>query len=246
VRRAGVALTAALLLLPRLTAQVEVPKNDGWVTDLGKLLTPAQEGELERLAQSYQDGSGHDVAVLTVPDLGGRTIEELALATARSWRLGQRDLHDGALLVVARAERKVRIEVGRGLEGTVTDSICGRIIRHDIAPRFRAGQWADGLRAGLLAIHAAAGGAYAERGRDHDEPGAMVGLLVFAFLLLVVGLLVRRVRRRGALWAPVLFGLPSSAHRGFSGGRGGSFSGGGFGGFGGGGGFSGGGASGGW
>ncbi|MEZ5966992.1 MAG: TPM domain-containing protein [Planctomycetota bacterium] len=244
--RAAGAIAAALAIATLLPGQREVPKNDGWITDRAGLLTSAQESALEELMQSYQRGSGHDVALLTVPDLDGWGLEDLALATAGAWRLGQRGLHDGALLLVAKEERKIRIEVGRGLEGVLTDSICGRIIRNVIAPEFRKEAWAKGLKAGLVAIHAAAGGAYAD-----PEPSAEVGLVplvVPLVLFFVLALSMRRARRRrGAWWGiPTYRGSWGGGYGGFSGGGGGSFSGGGFGGFGGGGGFSGGGASGGW
>jgi uncharacterized protein len=259
-RAAAATLAMVLAALPALPAQVQVPANDGFVTDLAKLLTGPQEAELEKLLQAYQHGSGHDVAVLTVPSLEGRTIEELALATARTWKLGQRDLHDGALLVVAKDDRKIRIEVGRGLEGSVTDSISGRIIRNVIAPEFRRGRWAEGLRAGLLAIHAAAGGEYADPPQSEPPTALRLLLSLIVPLLLLVMVLVLRAaggrggrRRRGlgglaALpWIiPAARGGGRGGYGGFSSGRGGSFSGGGFSGFGGGGGFSGGGASGGW
>ncbi|MFQ5767509.1 MAG: TPM domain-containing protein, partial [Acidobacteriota bacterium] len=194
--------------------------------------------------------SGHEVALVTVPDLGGWSLETLSLEIARKWGLGQKDRHDGALLLVARKEHKVRIEVGRGLEGKLTDSICGRIIRGIIAPEFRGGRFYEGLRAGIEAIHAAAGGDY---GRIPPQPGrrgsrtlGLFPLLFFAFLM--ISLLRRGGGRAGSLWPWLLLGGMSSmgGHRPHGSGFHGGFGGGGFGGFGGGGGFSGGGASGGW
>jgi uncharacterized protein len=234
-------------------AQAKVPANDGWVTDLAHVLTPAQEGELEQLMESYRAGSGHEVALLTVESLGGAGLEELALAVARTWKIGGRELHDGALLLVAKQERKLRIEVGRGLEGTLTDFVSGHIIRNVIAPELRLGRWFEGLRAGIKAIHAAAGGGYAvPKAPARGTPfRPWFPLLVVVLLLLFWSL--RRRRRgwwsagpsRGGWWG----GLPGAGgFGGWTGGRGGVFgggsSGGGFGGFGGGGGFSGGGASG--
>lgn len=244
----------ALLGLAGVQAGPQVPANDGWVTDLAGLLAPAEERELEVLAESYRTGSTHEVALLSVPDLGGRTIEELALATARAWRIGDRETSAGALLVVAKSERALRIEVGRGLEGTLTDATCGRIIRDVIVPEFRAGRFYPGLRRGIEAIHAAAGGDYApiERASRGPQAPEVYALLFGVMLLFVVARVMRSVRRgvrgqRNALpW--ILASELGRTHAG--GGR--SFGhlsgggGGGFGGFGGGGGFSGGGASGRW
>lgn len=246
----GLAALLALGLALAAPQDFPIPANDGWVTDLAGLLRPEEERTLEALMESYRAGSGQEVALLTVPDLGGRTIEELALAVARGWKIGDRETSAGALLVVARDERKLRIEVGRGLEGTLTDSIAGRIIRDVIAPEFKAGRYYPGVRLGIEAIHAALGGDYApiERGSGHSKgaPAVLSGLVFWIVILL----LILKRRGRGAVGSALPWILASqigSAHRGSSGGgRVGGFSGGSFGGFGGGGGFSGGGASGGW
>jgi len=156
----GATLLTLAFLTAAGTAAAAIPRNDGWVTDRAGFLTAQQEQSLETLMDSYKRGSGHEVALLTVPDLGGQSLERYALEVAREWGIGRADLHDGALLLVAREERKIRIEVGRGLEGTLTDSISGRIIRDVIAPEFRKGRTYEGLRAGIEAIHATAGGDY--------------------------------------------------------------------------------------
>lgn len=249
------ALALTLILAATVPGQLQVPANDGWVTDLAGVLDEARERDLERLMESYRQGSSHDVALLTVKDLGGRGLEEFALAVARAWKIGGKDLHNGALLVVAKDERKLRIEVGRGLEGVLTDSISGRIIRDVIAPKLRQGRWHDGLEAGIRTIHAAAGGGYATppAGAPAPDVGCFLPGLVLIFLLLPLILGARRRRGRvgrgasaGAALGGFWTGLGGWHQGGFSSGRGGAFSGGGFGGFGGGGGFSGGGASGGW
>ncbi len=249
-------------LLPLAPQEVVVPRNDGWVTDLADLLTPSEEAALEASMESYKQGSGHEIALLTVPDLGGRSIEEFATKVAREWGIGSKEgaeKNAGALLVVSRDERELRIEVGRGLEGSVPDSIAGRIIRDVIVPELKAGRYAAGLRNGIEALHAAAGGDYAplERGEGGGEALGEVfaTLLSLLFLFVIFG---SRRRRGGALggggmlpW--ILASTMASAGQrgsrggfsggGFGGGRGG---GGRFSGFGGGGGFSGGGASGRW
>ncbi|MFT4649646.1 MAG: hypothetical protein ACI9X4_002887, partial [Glaciecola sp.] len=140
---------------------------------------------------------------------------------------------NGALLVVAYKDRKLRIEVGRGLEGELTDSRCGRIIRDVIAPHFRSGNTDKGIEAGVVAMHQVAGGEYgAIKGRGKSG-SPLSGIFVLLFIVLMM-------RRGGGGMLPLLI-LGS-----MGGGRGGGGGGGGFGGFGGGGGFSGGGASGGW
>lgn len=245
----GAALLALLLWTASAPANVAIPRNDGWVTDRAGFLTAQQVRSLETLMESYKLGSGHEVALLTVPDLGGQTIERYALEVAREWGIGREDLHDGALLLVAREERKLRIEVGRGLEGTLTDAISGRIIRDVIAPEFRKGDIYAGLRAGIEAVHAAAGGDYSQipQQRKKSRRGSS-GLVLFMVYIVFIIINSRRRRGRGGRGGGILpwlllGSMTSGSSRGWHGGGGGGGS---FGGFGGGGGFSGGGASGGW
>ena len=246
-----------LLLLAAANPQgFQAPDNDGWVTDRADILSAAEERELEVLMESYKAGSGHEVALLTLADLGGRTIEEAGLATARAWKIGDRETSAGALLVVAMAERALRIETGRGLEGTLTDATSGRIIRDVIVPEFRAQRFYVGLRAGIEAIHAAAGGDYGpiERASGSPEVPELFALLFGLVFLVVLVLVMRGVSRglRGRRWdgSALPWILASQLGRSHGSGGFGGFSsggrGGGFGGFGGGGGFSGGGASGRW
>lgn len=245
---------ALLLVAPFAGGQVEIPANDGWVTDLGDFLTDAEEAALEELMASYEAGSGHEVALLTLQDLGGRPIEEVGLAVARSWKIGKLDASEAALLVVSRAERKSRLEVGRHLEDRLTDAMSRRILDDVLRPYFQAGQFGEGLRVGIEAIHAAAGGDYGpiEQARDAQRSrqggSVLAGLLFFGFLLFMAFAgRNSRASGMGGLW-PLIFLLNSGSSRGRGGGFGGGFGGGGgsFGGFGGGGSFGGGGASGGW
>jgi len=233
----------ATLLCVALHAQSPLPANDGWVTDLAGFLSPQQEQALETLMESYRQGSGDEIALLTVPDLGGRSLERYALEVSRDWGLGEKGKNNGALLLVAKKERKIRIEVGRGLEGSVTDSISGRIIRDAIAPEFKRGRIYDGLRAGVEALHAAAGGDYSKipQQRGSRSRGGL-GLLPLLFIFFILSNLFGRRRGRGGFLGALLLGSAMSRGRHSSGWHGS----GGFGGFGGGGGFSGGGASGGW
>ena len=245
-------LSTALLglALAVASAPADVPAHSGWVTDLGELLDAGEERSLAELCESYRQGTGHDLAVLTVPSLDGASLEGFALEVARSWGLGSKETQDGALLLVVRDSRQMRIEVGRGLEGLLPDAICARILRDVIAPQFRSGDFGGGIRAGLSAMQSAIGGDLAplERSsRRRHAPG--VGLLVLFLLMIVMGALGGRRHWRGGLSPMGWFFLGSALGRGRHGGGGfggGGFGGGGFGGFGGGGGFSGGGASGGW
>jgi len=232
--------------------QADIPTNDGWVTDLAGMLSGGEERALESLMESYRSGTTHEIALLTIPSLDGRSLERFALEVAREWGIGGADANNGALLLVAQAERKIRIEVGRGLEGNLTDSIAGRIIRDVIQPQFKRGRFSTGLRDGIAAIHAAIGGDYGPIQRTRGARRGGGGGIALLVMILVVFSLARRGGGRGVgrgrgyssilPWL-IIGGMGRHRHGGLGGGGG---FGGGFGGFGGGGGFSGGGASGGW
>lgn len=233
-------------------AQEDLPRADGRVTDLAELLSQSDEATLESELEAWKRGSGHEIAVLTVESLGNRTIERFALEVARAWGLGQKDVNDGALLVVAKSERKIRIEVGRGLEGQLTDLLCARIIRDVITPAFKRGNFSSGIVAGVRAMREIVGGDLSRLPQEREPGGDLIATLIITFIVIVFiarfaralrsaggsrPIAGRRARHVGGMWGG--FG-------GFSGGGGGGRSGGGFSGFGGGGGFSGGGSSGGW
>src|SRR5262249_1521593 len=155
--------------------EIQVPKNEGWVTDTAGLLTESQKRDLSALMESYKQGTTHEIAVLIVPSLKGEPIERLALETFRAWGIGSNATSNAALLVIAKNDRKMGIEVGRGLEGNLTDLVSGRIIRDVIAPYFKRGEYYEGVRAGVVAMHEAIGGKY---GALPSEPRSVeLGLL---------------------------------------------------------------------
>ena len=247
-------LGALLLVLPARAQSVEIPRGTGWVNDTAHVLPDGERAALEARLAAYEQQSTHEIALLTVRTTGGRAIEEYALAVARDWKLGKPGKNDGALLVVAVQDRKLRIEVGRGLEGELTDLLSGRIVRDVIVPRLKAGDMPGGIRAGLEAMIAVAGGAGAKAlpaERKHRDGGGEALVVIFFVLFFVIVAIVRRIRGggggrgHGRRYRGGLFPFPMPMGGWSGGGRGGGGSGG-FGGFGGGGGFSGGGASGGW
>ncbi len=236
------ALICALFAPAALAQDVAPPKHDGWVTDRAGVLKPEQERALESQLEALHKASSNEVAVLVLRDLGGQPIERVALAAGREWKVGAEGKNNGVVLAVAVTERKLRIEVGSGLEGELTDAKAGRIIREVITPRFKRGDYYGGLRDGVAAIGSVLSGEpLPTRGKPPPQ-FALVPLLFFALVVFVLARAVGNRRRIGGSSA-LPWILMSQGHHG---GRGGGFGGGGFGGFGGGGGFSGGGASGGW
>ncbi len=245
-------LTAALLALCGPARAENFPALTGRVVDAAGILDPATVATLDGKLAALETQSQRQVVVATVPDLGGEEIEDYANHLFRAWKIGDKQRNDGVLLVVAPSARKVRIEVGYGLEGIVTDALSSVIIRRAMTPRFKAGDYGGGITAAVdelsaqlrlpedqaRAVAAQAKAQLAREQRPHFDPGSVI------FLLFVVGFFVMSAlnrltggRRRygGGVWI-----VPG-------GGFGGGWGGGGGGGFSGGGGSSGGGgASGGW
>ncbi len=244
---------------------LEVPPLQGRINDRANLLSPAVEQRLTERLSDYEKKTGHQLAVLTIPTLAGDPLEDFSIRVVEQWKLGKKGKDDGVLLLVVANDRKMRIEVGYGLEGDLPDALAGRIVRDEMAPRFRQGDFEGGIETAIAQIMTKTGGselvpntatgspASGSGSRAQPNPLGKLGLVgvilaaVFKFaffgIFLVVLVIVILVN---------LFGGGRS-YRGRSGGiflGGGGFGGGGFGGgggfSGGGGGFGGGGASGNW
>jgi uncharacterized protein len=130
-------------------AQVAVPPLTARVTDLTGTLTREQQAGLERMLQEFEARKGTQLAVLIVPTTAPEPIEQYALRVGEQWKIGRKKVDDGAILVVAKNDRAVRIEVGYGLEGVLNDATASRIIREIIVPRFREGDFSGGINAAL-------------------------------------------------------------------------------------------------
>ncbi|HEY8566103.1 MAG TPA: TPM domain-containing protein [Beijerinckiaceae bacterium] len=225
-----------------------LPVLTGRVVDEASLLSPAERASLEAKLKAHEDKTTDQVVVATVRSLDGRPVEDYANRLFRAWKLGQQAKNNGALLLVAPAERKVRIEVGYGLEGALTDALTKVIITTAIAPKFKQNDFAGGISAGVDAVLSILTGDAEEWQRRaevrRDDTTALDPLLLVLGLLLlivVVNALMRGGgprrphRTRGGRWIVVPTPIPG----GWGGGSGGGFSGG----WSGGGGFSGGGGS---
>ena len=236
-----IALAAALVF-----ALLPVPRLTGPVVDQANVLSQREEAqlaELSRRALATDGGTGPQVAFLTVPSLEGEPIEEYSIRVAEAWKLGTAEKDNGLLFVVSTGDRQMRIEVGGGLEGEITDAQSSRIIREILAPAFRANRYGDGLLAAAGTALTYAGVDIGQAPRRAPQEGERRGIPIVAILFFALFFFGRIFggRRRGAFWLGA--GLGSLGGGPFRGG-GGGFGGGGFGG--GGGGFSGGGASGNW
>ena len=138
-----------LLLAVSAWAQLPVPALKGRVTDLTGTLKPEQGATHEQLLRSFEARKGSQIAVLIVPTTAPETVEQYALRVGEQWKIGRKKVDDGAILVVAKDDRALRIEVGYGLEGALNDATASRIIREVIVPRFREGDFFGGISAGV-------------------------------------------------------------------------------------------------
>ncbi len=224
----------ALLPVPALTSPV---------VDNASIISAGTESRLVQTLQNLSDKTGMQLAVLTIPSLEDESLEVYSLRVVGKWGLGKKGEDTGVLLLVALAERAVRIEVGYGLEGSLTDAKCGIIIRNIIVPNFRNGDYDKGISEavnniiGVITEDESLVSEEVINGEEETEDG-WKGLLSFIFFVIVIGILLSTKTGRRILFFAMLTG-------GRSGGRSsGGFGGGGF--SGGGGHFGGGGASGHW
>ena len=143
-------LAAAMLFAPLYAAaQVAVPALSARVTDLTGTLTPDQRAALEARLASFESRKGSQVAVLMVPTTQPEAIEQYSIRVVEQWKLGRKGVDDGVLLLIAKNDRKLRIEVGQGLEGAIPDAIAKRIIAEAITPRFKEGDYNGGITVGI-------------------------------------------------------------------------------------------------
>ena len=148
--RARVALGFMLLLLAwPAWAQVALAELSRQVTDLTGTLSDSQISTLERTLSEFEAKKGSQIAVLIVPTTKPEAIEQFGIRVAEQWKIGRADVDDGLILIVAKDDRKMRIEVGYGLEGAIPDAVARRVIDEVIAPRFKAGQFYEGIDAGI-------------------------------------------------------------------------------------------------
>lgn len=254
-------LTALLLCACGLFS-AEIPVLTAPVMDTAGIVNAETEAALNQYLSAVSRQTGVQLAVLTIPSLDGESIEEYSMAVAEKWQLGQKKEDNGVLLTIAMEEHALRIEVGYGLEGVLTDTKCGLIIRNAITPQFKDGDYSQGIVNGVLQIvNVATDGAAIETelqmddGETDTNPADILAVAWFIFIVLMMITTQSGVGPLGLYWwISLLTGSPfvrryprrsgSFTIGGFGGSFGGGSSGGGF--HGGGGSFGGGGASGRW
>jgi len=248
-------IVSFLLCYIGVNAQKAIPQSDppSLVVDYANVLSPEQKTLLERKLTAVDDSSSNQIAVLIIPSLNDQSIEDVANATFRSWGIGDKKKNNGVLLLISINDKKVRIEVGTGLEGAIPDVTTKDIIDNEILPNFKQGNYFGGIDGATNDLITAAIGEYKIQKEKGSSGSGTNNFLIFFFMIAIVLIIIRNSRGGGGngggggMWlaAPLLFGARGFGGNddnstGFGGGDSGEF-----GGFGGGD-SGGGGASGGW
>lgn len=236
MRRFALALGLWLAAANLAAAAIAFPPLSGRVVDQANILSPQTEAQLTAKLTALEAANGRQLVVATVASLQDQSIEDYGYQLGRTWGIGRKDINDGAILLVAPNERKVRVEVGYGLEGVLTDALSSTILQSAVLPRFKAGDMEGGVVAGTDALveqlslddgEAQARVAQAAaQSQEDDGPGLFTVIIVIIVLLIFLGGgRGGRGRRGGGILPWIILGGLTGGGRG--GGGGGGFGGGG-------------------
>lgn len=190
----GSILALFLIIVPGAAPCValEVPQLKGHVNDHAGMLSASTRQQLEAVLIDLEQQESTQIVVLTIPSLQGDSLDDFSIRVAEAWKIGQKGVDNGAILLIAKNDRKIRIEVGYGLEGSLTDLISGRIIRNIIAPRFKAGQFEQGISDGVAAMISAVRGEFTAEDasrpvRQRQQGISPIAIFALIFLINVLG-----------------------------------------------------------
>lgn len=214
----SIAILALFLMLPCVAGALDAPALTGRVNDLARMLSPEASTRLEQKLAGFERETTNQVAILTIASLQGDDIDQFAIRVAEQWKLGQQGKDNGVLLIMAQAERKVRIEVGMGLQGVLPDITASRIIREVMRPHLKTGNFDQGISAGVDAIMAATKGEFkaspqeASKRPQKKKSSFSTFLVITVVVAVICGMLSRYLG--GAAGA---IGLPLAASMAFPG-----------------------------
>jgi uncharacterized protein len=185
-----------LWCLPFSAYGLEIPKLQGYVNDYAGMISPSAKLKIEEGLRAFEQSDSTQIVILTIPSLEGEDIEKFGIKVGDAWKIGQKGKDNGAILIVSKQERKIRVEVGYGLEGKLTDLMSGRIIDGVIKPRFKEGDFDGGFIVGVSSMIDATRGEFkAERRpvrqRQKGVPPFLTIFLFFGIFTLVLGSLSR-------------------------------------------------------
>ncbi len=207
IRRLAALCAFVLASVPAVA--LEVPYLEGRVNDQAGMLSDGFEAQLENRLRELEEQTGAQVAILTIPSLEGDPIEDFSIRVVETWKLGRKGIDDGVLILIARDDRRMRIEVGYGLEGALTDAQAGRIIDGLMAPRFREGDFDGGVGAAVDAVSAAVHGETLELPEPRPRKTMPdFGTFVFFFIFGLPFINAALSSRGAAGWVLYLFLAP--------------------------------------
>lgn len=210
LKKPGKIFLAGILFLCCVSSAsaLEVPALKGRVNDYGDILSSSTERQLDAVLEELERTDSTQIVVLTIKSLKGASIEDFSIRVAEKWKIGQEGKDNGAILLVSKNDRKIRIEVGYGLEGTLTDLTSGRIIRNVIVPYFKSGDFDAGVSNGVHSMIQAVRGEFkgaAKPARSERRRSSGAGLFPVLIILFIVNMLGRVKRPLGAVSGGILF-----------------------------------------
>jgi uncharacterized protein len=202
-------LILLLCCLPVAAYSLDVPRLQGYVNDYAGMISASAKSKIEEGLKAFEQSDSTQIVILTIPTLEGENIEEFSIKVAEAWKIGQQRRDNGVLFVVSKQERKIRIEVGRGLEGKLTDLMAGRIIDQVIKPRFKQGDFDGGFITGVSALIDGTRGEFKAEQRpvQRRQKGFPPFLTIFLFLGVFTLILGSISRILGGITAAI--GLPA-------------------------------------
>jgi uncharacterized protein len=189
-------LVAVLLSCTFAAAEIAVPPLTGRVVDLTRTLTGSEISSLTRNLEDFENRKGSQIAVLMVATTVPETIEQFSIRVADAWKVGRKRVDDGAILIIAKNDRHVRIEVGYGLEGSLTDATTRRIIDEDITPKFRSGDFYGGISAGVDRMMRVIDGEELPAPAPQHWQNDNIDIPTLIFIVLIAGGILRAVLGR--------------------------------------------------
>jgi uncharacterized protein len=181
-RRGIIALT--LVLLPLAASAYDIPVNDGFVTDEAHLLTSDQEATLEQNLDQYRKTTSNEIAILTMPSLSGADIAQFSVDVGRKWGVGTKQNNNGILMVISYADHQINIATGYGLEGAVPDIVAKGIIDTDVIPRFRQGNYYEGITTAVDSLQKHIAGEYTAKRYEVQSSGFTPWIFFIFFIFL--------------------------------------------------------------
>lgn len=214
-----VAVLFCLLILPSLATALEAPTLTGRINDRATMLTAETASKLEQKLAAFERETSNQVAVLTIPSLEGDDIDQFAIRVAESWKLGQKGKDNGVLLVLAKAERKVRIEVGMGLQGVLPDVTASKIIREVMRPYLKENNFDQGISVAVDSIIAATKGEFkATPGEKKQGKKKSDGVITFLLGVILAAVLALVAASKSRILSSLVggAGMPLAALAAFS------------------------------